>query len=92
MKIEKSTFLKIGLLIITILISGMVFTSLAEALVNRETLATLDPVFGGWLIANTSLSGDYVFSTITFLGNALIISIGTGLLGIWLAKRKKIII
>jgi len=88
MKIEKSTFLRIVLLIITILISGMVFASLAEDLVNQETLATLDPVFGGWLIAHTSLSGDYVFSTITFLGNALIISIGTGLLGFWLAKRK----
>jgi len=88
MKIKKSTLLRIGLLVITILISGMVFASLAEDLVNRETLSTLDPVFGGWLIAHTSLSGDYVFSVITFLGDALIISIGTGLLGFWLAKRK----
>lgn len=62
MKIEKSTFLRIVLLIITILISGVVFASLAKDLVNQETLATLDPVFGGWLIAHISLSGDYVFS------------------------------
>ena len=89
MKIEKSTLLRIGLLVITILISGMIFASLAEDLVNRETLSTLDPVFGSWLIAQTSLSGDHVFSMITFLGNALIISIGTGLLGFWLAKQKK---
>lgn len=89
MKIEKSTLLRIGLLVITILISAMVFASLAEDLVNRETLSTLDPVFGGWLIAQTSLSGDHVFSMITFLGNALIVSIGTSLLGFWLAKRKK---
>lgn len=89
MKIEKSTLLRIGLLVITILISGMVFASLAEDLVNRETLSTLDPVFGSWLIAQTSLSGDHVFSVITFLGNALIISTGTGLLGFWLAKQKK---
>lgn len=90
MKIEKSTLLRIGLLVITILISGMIFASLAEDLVNRETLSTLDPVFGSWLIAQTSLSGDHVFSVITFLGNALIISIGTGLLGFWLAKQKKV--
>ena len=88
MKIEKSTLLRIGLLVITILISGMVFASLAEDLVNRETLSTLDSVFGTWLISQTSLSGDHVFSMITFLGNALIISIGTGLLGFWLAKQK----
>ncbi|MBE0688112.1 MAG: phosphatase PAP2 family protein [Anaerolineaceae bacterium] len=88
MKIEKTTYLRIGLLVITILISGMVFSSLAEDLVNRETLSMLDPVFGGWLIAHTSLSGDYVFSVITFFGDVLIISIGTGLLSFWLAKRK----
>jgi len=88
MKIKKSTLLRIGLLVITILISGMVFASLAEDLVNRETLSTLDPVFGSWLISQTSLSGDHVFSIITFLGNALIISTGTGLLGFWLAKKK----
>ncbi|MBA4383792.1 MAG: hypothetical protein C0410_03585 [Anaerolinea sp.] len=89
MKIEKSILLRIELLVITILISGMVFTSLAEDLRNRETLSTLDPLFGSWLISQTSLLGDHVFSMITFLGNALIISIGTGLLGFWLAKQKK---
>ncbi|NMC85468.1 MAG: phosphatase PAP2 family protein [Anaerolineaceae bacterium] len=88
MKIKKSTLLRIGLLVITILISGMVFASLAEDLINRETLSTLDPLFGSWLISQTSLSGDHVFSIITFLGNALIISIGTGLLGFWFAKQK----
>ena len=88
MKIKKSNWRRIGLLVVVIMISGMVFTSLSEDLVNRETLSTLDPVFGGWLIARTSLSGDHVFSVITFLGNALIISFGTGLLGFLLAKRK----
>jgi membrane-associated phospholipid phosphatase len=88
MKIEKSILLRIGLLVIMILISGMVFASLAEDFVNRETLSTMDPVFGGWLIAHTNLTGDYIFSMITFLGNALIISAGTCLLGFWFAKRK----
>ena len=89
MKIERSTLLRIGLLVNTILLSGMVFAYLAKDLVNRETLSTLDPVFGGWLVARTSLSGDHFFSIITFLGNALIISIGTSLLGFLLAKQKK---
>lgn len=88
MKINKSTSLRIGLFVTTILISGMVFASLAKDVVNRETLSTFDPTFGAWLIAHTSLSGDHVFSVITFFGDALIISIGTGLLGFWLAKRK----
>ena len=64
------------------------FASLAEDLVNREALSTLDPAFGSWLITHTSLPGEYIFSTITFLENGMIISIGTGVLGFWLAKRK----
>jgi hypothetical protein len=87
MKIKNNALLRIGLLTVAIVISGMVFASLAEDLVNRETLSTLDPVFGGWLVAHTNLTGDHVFSMITFLGNALIISAGTGLLGFWFAKR-----
>ncbi len=88
MKIEKSILTRIGLLFIMIVVSGLVFGSLAEDLVNRETLSTMDPVFGGWLIAHTTLTGNYFFSMITFLGNALVISAGTGLLGFWFAKKK----
>jgi membrane-associated phospholipid phosphatase len=88
LKVRKSTLFRIGLVAAVLVISMLVFASLAEDLVNQETLSTLDPVFGKWLIAHTSLSGNHIFSTITFLGNSLIISIGTGLLGFWLAKRK----
>ena len=89
MKIEKSTLVVIGLLLMSVLVSGMVFASLAEDLVNRESLSTFDPVFGGWLINHTSISGDRIFSVITFLGNALIISISTSLIGFWLVNHKK---
>jgi len=41
MKLEKSTIVKIGFVILTILIAGMVFASLAEDLVNRESLSTM---------------------------------------------------
>jgi undecaprenyl-diphosphatase len=88
MKIEKSVLYKIGFLIIVILVTGMIFASLAEDIVNRETLSAFDPIFGSWLVARTNLSGDHVFAMITFLGNALIISTGTLLIGVWLAERR----
>jgi uncharacterized membrane protein len=43
MRIEKTTIIKIGFIIIAILVAGMVFASLAEDLVNKETLSTIDP-------------------------------------------------
>ncbi len=89
MKIEKSAILKIGFVILVIFVAGMVFASLAEDLVNRETLSTVDPLFGSWLLARTTLPGDHVFALVTFLGNALIISAGTGLIGFWLARQRK---
>jgi len=88
MKIETSAILKIGFLIISILVAGMIFVSLAEDLVNQETLSTIDPIFGSWLVTHTTLPGDHVFAAITFLGNALIISAGTGLIGFWLARQR----
>ncbi|PKN88396.1 MAG: hypothetical protein CVU46_01120 [Chloroflexi bacterium HGW-Chloroflexi-8] len=88
MKIEKSAIFKIGFVIIFILVAGMVFAALAEDLVNRETLSTLDPIFGTWLAARTTLPGDHIFALVTFLGNALIISAATGLIGFWLVKKK----
>ena len=88
MKIEKSAIFKIGFLIIVMLMAGMIFASLAEDLVNRETLSTLDPIFGTWLVARTTLPGDRIFALVTFLGNALIISAGTGFIGFWLVRKK----
>jgi len=88
MRIEKTTILKIGFIIIAILVSGMVFASLAEDLVNKETFSTLDPFFGTWLVAHTTVPGDHVFAIVTFLGNALVISAGTGLIGFWFARRR----
>lgn len=88
MKIEKSALLKIGLIIIVIMVAGMVFASLAEDLVNKETLSTLDPFFGKWLISHTTLPGDHVFAIVTFFGNALVISAGTGLIGFWFARQR----
>lgn len=88
MRIEKTAIFKIGFVIVVILVSGMVFASLAEDIVNRETLSTLDPLFGSWLVARTSLPGDRVFATITFLGNAFVISTGTGVIGFWFVRQK----
>jgi undecaprenyl-diphosphatase len=88
MRIERTTILRIGLIIIVILVSGIVFASLAEDLVNKETLSTMDPFFGTWLVAHTTVPGDHVFTTITFLGNALVISAGTGLIGFWYARQR----
>ena len=88
MKIETCAILKIGFLIISILVAGMIFVSMAEDLVNQETLSTIDPIFGSWLVTHTTLPGDHVFAAITFLGNALIISAGTGLIGFWLARQR----
>jgi membrane-associated phospholipid phosphatase len=89
MDTKKSTLLRLGFVIVFLLVLGMVFASLAEDVVNRESLSTLDPILGNWLIAHTSLTGDRIFSMITFLGDALVISAGTGLMGLWLAKRKR---
>jgi membrane-associated phospholipid phosphatase len=88
MRIEKITFFKIGLIIIAILVAGMVFASLAEDLVNKETLSTLDPFFGTWLISHTTIPGDHVFAIVTFFGNAFVISAGTGLIGFWFARQR----
>ena len=73
---------------IAILVAGMVFASLAEDLVNKETLSTIDPFFGTWLVARTTLPGDHVFAIVTFFGNALVISTCTGLIGFWFARQK----
>ena len=88
MESKKITMLRLGLIVGILLISGLVFASLAEDVVNHETMSNLDPALGAWLLARTSLTGDRFFSLITFMGNALIISFGTGLLGFWLAKEK----
>ncbi len=88
MKTKKFSLPHAALIIAILLISGLVFASLAEDLVNHETFSNLDPTLGNWLLTRTSLTGDQIFSLITFMGNALIISSGTGLLGLWLAKEK----
>lgn len=85
---KKTTLLRLGFMIGILLVSGLVFTSLAEDLVNHEAMTNLDPVLGAWLLARTSLAGDRIFSLITFMGDALIISLGTGLLGLWFAIKK----
>lgn len=88
MKIDKSAINKIGFVIIIILVTGMVFASLAEDIVDREILSKIDPLFGSWLVARTTLPGDHIFATITFLGNAMVISTGTALIGFWLVKKR----
>jgi len=78
-----------GLILFFLLVSAVVFASLAEDVVNRESFSTLDPIFGSWLINRTSLTGDRVFSMVTFLGNGLAISVGTGVIGLWFASSKR---
>ena len=86
---NKLLLLRLGWIIGILLISGMIFASLAEDVVNHESFSTLDPIFGYWLITHTSLTGGRIFSLITFLGNAVVISTGTALLGLWFTKRKR---
>ena len=85
---KRFSLVSIGVLMAVILTAGLVFASLAEDLVNREDLTTFDPIFGNWLISQTTLTGDQIFSVLTFLGNALVISTGTALLGFWFARKK----
>jgi membrane-associated phospholipid phosphatase len=85
---RRSTLLQLGSVLLIMLLAAWLFASLAEDVVQRETLARLDPVFGNWLLARTTANGDKAFSIITLLGNAIVISLGTGGLGLWLAKRK----
>lgn len=70
-------------------ISVMTFASLAEDVVHHERFSTLDPILGNRIISDASQGGDHIFSLITFWGNALVISVGTALIGFWLLKRKR---
>lgn len=88
MSTRKSTLARLGLVIVFLLTSIIVFASLAEDVVNQETFSTIDPILGHWLITQASPTGNRFFSVVTFLGNGLVISIGTGIFGFWLAKRK----
>jgi undecaprenyl-diphosphatase len=72
-----------------ILISGVIFAALAEDIVDHELFSVMDPILGTWLLGKTTLAGDRIFSAITFLGNAVLISIGTGLLALWMGKTKR---
>lgn len=69
-------------------ISVTTFASLAEDVVHHERFSTLDPILGSRIINDASLRGDRIFSLITFWGSALVISVGTALIGLWLLKRK----
>ena len=84
----KNVSAKVLALIIVILISGVIFSSLAEDLINKETFTTLDPFFGVWLLSQTTLNGDHLFSAITALGSAIFISLSTASLGIWFTIKK----
>jgi membrane-associated phospholipid phosphatase len=80
---------RFALILSILLISSLIFATLAEDILNHETFYTLDPLVGAWLIARTTLPGDRVFSLITLLGNAVFISSSTGILGLWFAKRRR---
>lgn len=88
MKINRNTMVSLGILIGILAASGLAFAALAEDLVNHESMSVLDPLFGNWLLLRTTLTGNRLFSLITFMGNTLIITGGTVLIGFWLAKEK----
>ncbi len=89
MRTNRAVLMRFALMIGALLVSGLIFVILAEDIVNHETFFALDPVLGTWLLARTSLTGDRLFSLITLLGNAFVISSGTGLLGLWFSKEKR---
>jgi undecaprenyl-diphosphatase len=88
MKINRNTIVSLGILIGILITAGLAFATLAEDLVNQESMSLLDPLFGNWLLLRTTLTGNRLFSLITFMGNTLIISGGTVLIGLWLTKEK----
>jgi membrane-associated phospholipid phosphatase len=89
LNINRSTIARLGILIIILVTSGLIFASLVEDLVNHETLSAPDPLLGNWLLVRTTLSGNRMFSLITLMGNSLVISGSTALIGAWLAKEKR---
>ena len=89
MKEKKDIVLSLGFMLGFLLVSGLLFASLAEDVANHETMSTLDPVLGNWLLSRTSPMGDRIFSMITFMGNAWFISLSAALIGLWLAKEKR---
>ncbi len=69
--------------------SLMIFASLAEDVLQHEEFSTLDPILGNKIITGTSQIGDRIFALITSWGNAVVIIVGTILLGLWLLKWKR---
>jgi membrane-associated phospholipid phosphatase len=88
-KSSKNTLRNTLFIVGILLISGLIFASLAEDVVDHETMSTLDPFLGNWLLSKTTPTGSQVFSLITFLGSSLGISGGTAIIGLWLIKRKR---
>ena len=85
---KKTWLVQLGLILIILGTSVMVFASLAEDVVNHEELSTLDPILGNRIITSTSQSGDRFFSLITSWGDTLVFIVGTALIGMWLMRRK----
>jgi undecaprenyl-diphosphatase len=86
---KKSTQIRLGLILVSVIITLVIFASLAEDVVNHEELSAHDPILGNWIVSHASPEGDRVFSAIAFWGNALTITAGTVGLNLWLSKRKR---
>jgi undecaprenyl-diphosphatase len=85
---KRKNYIRWFLILSVALVSALVFFSLAEDVFNREELTQIDPVIGAFLLSKTSLAGSRVFLAITYLGNALVISLGTAILSAWLIRQK----
>jgi undecaprenyl-diphosphatase len=88
MSTKRTLLLRFAMIMGVLLVSGLIFATLAEDIVNHETFFALDPMVGTWILARTTLQGDQLFSLITLLGNAIFISSSTALLGLWLARGR----
>lgn len=89
MKDNKSTWIRLGLILVLSILSFVIFAALAEDVVMHEEISTIDPILGNWIVAHASSQGDRIFSAITFWGNGLVITIGTIVLTLWLSKGKR---
>ncbi len=89
MENNKPEPLRMGPILMISVLALMIFASLAEDVLHHEEFSTLDPILGNRIITGTSQIGDRIFALITFWGNAVVIIVGTILLGLWLLKWKR---
>jgi membrane-associated phospholipid phosphatase len=84
---SKRPFLAIGLTIV--LFTACLFCSLAEDVIQRDSLMLYDPYIGNWLLNHTSPAGNRIFYTITLVGSFPVVETVVAAFGLWLTWKKR---